>query len=62
MDYLLDTNIVLIYTRESSLTHQLENDLNLFTSNNNLAISIVTVGEIKSLAKQLQFGEKSWKN
>ena len=30
MNYLLDTNIVLIYTRESSLTKVIEEKYNLF--------------------------------
>lgn len=38
MDYLLDTNLVLIYIRESNLTRKIEQSLELFTPSNNLAI------------------------
>jgi tRNA(fMet)-specific endonuclease VapC len=52
MNYLLDTNILLIYMRNSQISSRIESEYNFFTSQNNLAISVVTVGEIKSIAKQ----------
>jgi len=58
MDYLLDTNIVLIYTRESELSIRIQDNLNLFSPSNNVALSVVSVGEIMSIAKQLQYGQK----
>lgn len=57
MNYLLDTNIVLIYLRNSQITKDLEQDLQLFQTNNNLAISVVTVAELKSIAAQLNYGQ-----
>ena len=58
MDYLLDTNIVLIYIRKSDLYKKLENQLNLIEGDNNLIVSVVTVGELKSIAKRNNWGEK----
>ena len=49
MNYILDTNIVLIYTRESPLTKIIENKYNLFNSKNKLYLSVVTIAELKSL-------------
>ena len=46
MNYLLDTNIVLIYTRESHLTQKLDDQYDLFNPKNNLYISVVTVAEL----------------
>ena len=58
MDYILDTNIVLIYTRESPLTKIIENKYNLFNSKNKLYLSVVTIAELKSLILQRNYGEK----
>lgn len=56
MDYLLDTNILIIYIRANLQTQRLEAELNLLHKANNLVISAVTVGEIKSLAIQNKWG------
>ncbi len=56
MDYLLDTNILIIYSRSSSIAKQIELEHNIFDGENNLAISVVTVGEINSLIEQNNFG------
>ncbi len=58
MDYILDTNIVLIYTRESPLTKIIENKYSLFNSKNKLYLSVVTIAELKSLILQRNYGEK----
>ena len=58
MDYLLDTNIVLIYTQASTLARQIERDLALLGEENRLFISVVTVGEIESLILQRGYGDK----
>jgi len=52
MNYLLDTNIVLTYIRDTDISRKLEEDLNLLSDINNLLISVVSVGELKSIAKQ----------
>lgn len=61
MNYLLDTNILLIYLRNAQVSTKIENDYNFFNSQNNLAISVVTVGEIKSIAKQQNYGSSKTK-
>ena len=58
MNYLLDTNIILIYTRNLPMTQRIEQDLNLFDGTNDLFLSVVTVGEIESLMLQRQYGKK----
>lgn len=58
MNYILDTNILLTYIRDTNVTQNLENELNLLTNDYNLVVSVVSVGEIKSIAKQNKWGEK----
>ena len=58
MNYLIDTNILVIYVRDTDLTRGLEENLRLLTGRNNLVISVVSIGEIKSIAKQNKWGEK----
>ena len=57
MNYLLDTNIVLLYARNNDFTKKLEEKLKLFSNNKNLVISVVTVGEAKAFAKKNRWGE-----
>jgi tRNA(fMet)-specific endonuclease VapC len=57
MDYLLDTNIVLIYARNNDLTQRIERKLNLLNDKNNLIVSVVTIGEVKAFAKKNQWGD-----
>jgi tRNA(fMet)-specific endonuclease VapC len=58
MDYILDTNILVIYVRASKVARNLEKDLGLFAQQNNLIVSAVTVGEIRSLAIQNKWGDR----
>lgn len=58
MNYLLDTNLVLIYAQDSPMAGLIEKDLELFNLDNNLFASIVTVGEVESLMIQRRYGEK----
>ena len=58
MDYLLDTNIILIYGRETEISTAIEEKYHLFDANNSLAVSIVTLGEIDAIIKKLDMGEK----
>lgn len=62
MDYLLDTNILVIYVRANELTRKIEQDLRLLSRDNDLVISVVTVGEIKSIAKRNNWGKKKIEN
>lgn len=57
MDYLLDTNIVLIYARNNDFTQRIERKLNLLNDKNNLIVSVVTIGEVKAFARKNQWGE-----
>jgi len=56
MNYLLDTNLVLIYLRDNLIGKRVEQDLGLLTGDHNLIISVVSIGELKSLAKQNKWG------
>ncbi len=58
MNYLLDTNILLIYIRDEATRDFIEKTYDPFGENNNPIISIVTVGEIRSLAKRNHWGKK----
>ncbi len=58
MDYLLDTNMLIIYSRETVVANNMEAEFNFFNNRNRLAISSVTLGELDSLTKQFKIGEK----
>ena len=58
MNYLLDTNIALIYLRNNQMSQQLADILNLSSIDTNLLISVVSIGELKSIAKQNKWGGK----
>lgn len=58
MNYLLDTNIVLTYIRDTPISRKMEAHLNLLSGKNNIVVSVVTVGEIKSIAKQQNWGNR----
>lgn len=58
MDYLLDTNIILHYIRNSELSGQIDEKHNPLGRENSAIISIVSVGEIKSLAIQNKWGNR----
>jgi len=61
MDYLLDTNILLVYVRADQVARAIEKDLKLMTGNHNLTTSIVSVGEIKSIAIKNKWGNRKIK-
>lgn len=56
MNYLLDTNIIIIYSKDSKIAKKIEEEYKIFADENNLAVSIVTIAEINSLIHQLQIG------
>ena len=58
MDFLWDTNILLNYLRDSPTYTELNKQHKFFAAPNQVMISIVSVGEILSLAFQLSWGEK----
>jgi len=58
MNYLLDTNILLIYLRAKKEREKIEIDYNPFGINNNPMTSIVCIGEVKSIARRNYWGNK----
>ena len=62
MDYLLDTNVLIIYSRSADIARRIERDHQLFDGSNDLAISVVTIGEINSLIAQYDYGERREKS
>lgn len=57
MKYLLDTNILLAYIRESTLSNLIDERFQLFDSQHLTAISVVTVGELHSIALRNNWGK-----
>jgi len=56
MIYLFDTNIILINLQKKPLAFQIREELTLNDSANDVYISVVSVGEIQSLALQNNWG------
>ncbi len=56
--FVLDTNIVLAYMRQSPLYLEAERRFNLTSDDAQLIISVVTIGEIRVLARRNGWGEK----
>jgi tRNA(fMet)-specific endonuclease VapC len=57
MDFVLDTNILVHFIRNDSFIRQVDAKYSLFAENNAAFISIVSVGEIRSLAFQFNWGQ-----
>jgi len=57
MNYILDTNILLYYIRNNKTTQKIEQKLNLFDDQNTLVLSVVSIGEIRAIAKQNNWGK-----
>ena len=57
MNYLLDTNILLHILRKSPLKEILEHDYDFESEENNIFISVVTVGELYAIAIRNSWGE-----
>ncbi len=58
MNYVIDTNILLIYLREEKTKSLIEDEYDPMGRDNNPMISVVTVGEIRSIAKRNYWGNK----
>ena len=56
MNYLLDTNIILIYIRDKKTRQFIDSIFNPFGESNTPIISVVTVGEIQSIARRNRWG------
>ncbi len=58
MTYLLDTNILLIYLRKSALAAKIDKNYQPLSYPNTPVISVVSLGELKSIALQNNWGTK----
>lgn len=58
MRYVLDSNIILFYVRDSATKRAIENQYQPFDDENTAIISIATVAELMSLAKRQKWGER----
>lgn len=58
MDYLLDTNIIIAYSRDDELTERLEANYQVLNGDHRLFVSIVTIGEIKSYIRKFKLGTR----
>ena len=58
MRFAFDTNILLHYIRENEVFKMVENVIAPFSGGHDVFISVVSVGEIKSIARQNNWGEK----
>ncbi len=56
MDFVLDTNILVYFVRNDQYIRQLDSQFSLFSSENATFVSIVSVGEIRTLAYQFGWG------
>ena len=58
MDYLLDTNIIIIYSRDNEVARGIEKKYELFSGKHDLYISVVTLGELDSFVKRNNIGTR----
>lgn len=58
MNYVLDTNIVLIYLRDEKTKNHIEEKFAPFSSENIPILSVVTLGEIESIAIRNKWGKR----
>ena len=61
MNYVLDTNILLLYLKDDRTKAIIEQHYDPFAAVNNPIISIVTVGEMRALARKNHWGDKRLK-
>lgn len=61
MYILFDTNILLYYIRENATATFIDNTYNPFQKDNTPLLSVVSVGEIKSIALRNNWGKTKWK-
>jgi len=58
MNYLLDTNIILAYVRQAEIMQEIDRLYDPFGEERTPAISVVSVGEIKSIAIRNRWGNR----
>jgi predicted nucleic acid-binding protein len=56
--YLLDTNLLIIYSRENDFSKKIEHRYKLFTGNKDLFISTVSIGELDAFIKKNDIGKR----
>jgi tRNA(fMet)-specific endonuclease VapC len=62
MRYLLDTNIILTYLRDNQQARNFENNWKLMSGEHELICSSISIGELKSIAKRNNWGNKRIEN
>lgn len=60
MNYLIDTNILLTFIRDKEKRKKIDEIYNPFGIDNNPLISVVSIGEIHSIAKRNYWGQKKF--
>jgi hypothetical protein len=55
MNYLFDTNIVLLYVKDWKVRQLINSNYKPFKNGNKALLSVVTIGELKSLAQRNQW-------
>lgn len=58
MDYLLDSNIILIYSRNDQVARSIESKYKIFSNDNRIGISIVSKGEVEASILKLDLGSR----
>jgi len=61
MTYLFDTNIILHYLRESDVMQLVEKNYEPFDPGNETWVSVISFGELRSLAIQNRWGEQRYR-
>ncbi|MEZ0610695.1 type II toxin-antitoxin system VapC family toxin [Fibrella sp. WM1] len=57
MIYLLDTNIIILNLQKKPLAYQIRDELGLSSDTNDVYLSVVSIGEIRSLGLQNKWGD-----
>ncbi|NJO00318.1 MAG: type II toxin-antitoxin system VapC family toxin [Bacteroidia bacterium] len=57
MNYLLDTNILVGYVRDKQFSEKIRKDLNFPNADDLFGISVVSLGELRSLALRRKWGQ-----
>jgi tRNA(fMet)-specific endonuclease VapC len=57
MEYIIDTNIVVLYSKSTDLAKKIEAKYALFSTEKNPLISVVSLGELNALSKKSNYGD-----
>ena len=60
MNYLLDSNVALMYLRNADITTEIDADFAPFSEQNMALLSVVSLAELYSIAFRHQWGTKKW--